>query len=205
MAAAVVVLVVDHQRLSWAAGAVFGALAGTWVVMRDSPPGYVENWRVGYEGERKTEKALAPLERSGWRVLHDIDGDRGNFDHVAVGQGGVFLLETKYPVGIVELRAGVPYVRRRLIARKDSLGMIRRQALGAAARLHREIEQRVGQPGWVCAVVVFWSEFPEGHAEHEKCVFIHGSQLRSWLEARPVTLSPGQVAMIAASVAQLAE
>ena len=205
MVAAIVVLVVDKHRLSWVAGVFFGGCVCIWLVMRDTPPGYVENWRDGFEGERKTEKALEPLERSGWRIVHDIESRYGNYDHVAIGPGGVFVLETKNPTGVVEMREGVPIVQRRLLAATYSLRKVRGQALGAAWRLHDEITTRTGETGWVQGVVVFWAEFPDGQAEHAKCVFIHGSQLRAWLEARPTTLSTTKVEQITAAVTQLAE
>src|SRR5215210_3581551 len=38
-------------------GAFFGMLAFAW----DSPPEFIESWRRGAEGERRTAKALRPL------------------------------------------------------------------------------------------------------------------------------------------------
>jgi hypothetical protein len=58
-------LLLWHQALSWSAGALAGAAAALWFAIRDTPPSFVEHWRVGAEGERATEKALRPLERSG--------------------------------------------------------------------------------------------------------------------------------------------
>jgi Nuclease-related domain len=48
----------------------------------------LRNWRVGAEGERATERALRPLERSGWRVFHDVQERYGNYDHIVVGRAG---------------------------------------------------------------------------------------------------------------------
>lgn len=110
------VLVLDHQLVAWFAGLVAGTCIGAWIALRDSPPAYIENWRVGAEGERKTEKALRPLEQLGLRVVHDVAARYGNYDHIAVGRMGVVLLETKNLQGVVEFRNGVPYLRRRLDA-----------------------------------------------------------------------------------------
>src|SRR5674476_213677 len=89
--AGLVVLILDGHELSWIAGAVAGAFTGAWLVMRDEPPAYIEHWNEGAEGERKTAKALKPLQRSGLRVVHDLQARYGNYDHVAVGRAGVFL------------------------------------------------------------------------------------------------------------------
>jgi hypothetical protein len=126
---------------------------GAWIALRETPPPYVENWHDGAEGERKTEKALEPLAQSGWRILHDVQARYGNYDHIAVGPAGVFLLETKNPEGIVKLRDGVPYLLRRLDPEADTrLDRIRPRALAAAASLKEDIERRGGQPQRVPAV-----------------------------------------------------
>ena len=153
--AGVAVYFIDGHRLVWLAGLVTGLLVGAWIALRDSPPHYVENWHDGAEGERKTEKALGPLEREGWRTFHDVQARYGNYDHIAVGPAGVFLLESKNLMGTVELRDGVPHLRRRLDPEAEvSFGRVRPQPLATAARLKEEIERRSGQRTWVQAVVV---------------------------------------------------
>jgi hypothetical protein len=54
-------------------------------------------WRRGAAGERRTARLLAPLERQGWAVLHDlaIPGSAANIDHVVIGPGGVAVIDTK--------------------------------------------------------------------------------------------------------------
>lgn len=54
---------------------------------------------LGYFGERYVAEWLDPLREQGWRVFHDMPceahGKKFNIDHVAVGLGGVFVIETK--------------------------------------------------------------------------------------------------------------
>lgn len=60
----------------------------------------MSNRYLGYCGERVVSEHLRPLERRGWVVLHDVPatGSRPfNLDHVAIGPGGVFVIETKAP------------------------------------------------------------------------------------------------------------
>src|SRR5665213_1156514 len=54
-------------------------------------------WRVGADGEEAAGARLASLESHGWRVLHAVNvGTRGSdIDHVAIGPGGVYTLNTK--------------------------------------------------------------------------------------------------------------
>lgn len=55
-----------------------------------------EAWRVGDEGEGKTEAALSKWPRE-FVVLHDrrVPGSRANIDHIVIGPSGVFTIETK--------------------------------------------------------------------------------------------------------------
>lgn len=50
---------------------------------------------LGRDGEIVVGQLLETLHRDGYRVFHDIPGERGNIDHVIVGPGGIFVIETK--------------------------------------------------------------------------------------------------------------
>lgn len=55
--------------------------------------------RLGFLGECAVAEALTPLLAKGWRVFHDlpmeVEGKTFNIDHVVVGSGGVWAVETK--------------------------------------------------------------------------------------------------------------
>jgi hypothetical protein len=55
------------------------------------------NWQRGARGERRTARQLRRLGRHGWVVFHDlaIPGSGANADHLVIGLGGVFLLDSK--------------------------------------------------------------------------------------------------------------
>jgi hypothetical protein len=59
------------------------------------------DWRLGQFGERNVADHLETLRHRGWRVFHDVPaenkGTKFNIDHVVVGPGGVFAVETKTP------------------------------------------------------------------------------------------------------------
>lgn len=204
--AAIVVGILDGDVIAWSAGLVAGSFLTMWIAFRETPPRYVETWHDGAEGERKAEKALRPLERAGWRVFHDVQYGKGNYDHIAVGTAGVYLFDSKNFQGIVAIRNGVPHlVRRHDPDEKPTFDWIRPHTLASAARLKKEIEQRAGHCPWVHAVVVFWSEFPESFVETDKCVFIEGSRLCAWLQSQPGRLSQADIEEIAAAVASIAE
>ncbi len=194
-------LVVYGDPLAWAGGAIAGACAATWAALRETPPAYIENWQRGAEGERKTAGVLKPLERNGLSVVHDVDSPYGNYDHIAIGTQGAFVLESKYPRGIVELREGVPHLRRELDPDADtSLARVRPRALSAAARLKRDLELQTGVRTWVQAIVVLWADFPEGLVDDGRCVFLHGSRLAEWIGERPSRLRQDDADAIARAI-----
>ena len=55
----------------------------------------LDRLRLGREGERAVGEALDDLRAAGYRVFHDVPGDGFNVDHVLIGPGGVFVIETK--------------------------------------------------------------------------------------------------------------
>lgn len=59
----------------------------------------------GYWSERLVGEYLDGLERTGARVLHDLEGDGFNIDHLVVAKGGLYVIETK---GIRPPKKGKP-------------------------------------------------------------------------------------------------
>ncbi|HET8616285.1 MAG TPA: nuclease-related domain-containing protein, partial [Actinomycetales bacterium] len=67
-------------------------------------------WQRGLDGERRTGEVLSALERQGWVVLHDLHWPGrpfANIDHIAIGPGGVFVIDSKNWTGEVAVRDGV--------------------------------------------------------------------------------------------------
>ncbi|GIG40652.1 nuclease-related domain-containing protein [Cellulomonas phragmiteti] len=67
------------------------------------------SWSVGAEGERLVAANLAHLERYGWIALHDLrwpGRQRANIDHIAVGPGGIVVVDAKNWSGRVAVADG---------------------------------------------------------------------------------------------------
>jgi hypothetical protein len=64
-------------------------------VIRD--PGGAARWLAGANGEKATALWLRPLTYRGWVILHDrsIPGMRANVDHILIGPGGLFVVDSK--------------------------------------------------------------------------------------------------------------
>ncbi|MGO8907152.1 MAG: nuclease-related domain-containing protein [Solirubrobacteraceae bacterium] len=57
----------------------------------------------GASAEEHVGELLDQLARDEWRVIHDATLGRGNMDHILVGPGGVFTIETKSHAGPVRV------------------------------------------------------------------------------------------------------
>ena len=90
-------------RLSLIVGGLAAGVAG-WELRFKSSPDAVA-WRRGATGERRTARLLSPLERHGWAILHDlaVPGSRANIDHLAIGPGGVLVIDSKQYRGRLQL------------------------------------------------------------------------------------------------------
>ena len=90
-------------RLSLVVGGLAAMVAGWALRFRPSPDAVA--WRQGAAGERRTARLLDPLERHGWAVLHDlaIPRSRANLDHLVIGPGGVFVIDSKQHRGRLQL------------------------------------------------------------------------------------------------------
>jgi hypothetical protein len=159
-----------------------GGLAGIYGAMIGSPPEWMDRWRRGAEGERRTEKQLRVLGKQGWQLHHDIESRRGNFDHVAVGPNGVFVLETKDLTGRISISGG-KVIAERSEHRLDrwSNDEIGKQARGLAFELHEHLLAVAQVRTWVTPVVVLWADFPAGIQEDHGVAYVQGGRVAEYL------------------------
>jgi Nuclease-related domain len=82
-----------------------------------------DRWLQGAEGEESVGRVLEGLEAQGWYAVHDVSLGRGNVDHVAIGPGGIFAIETKSHRGRIPIDRIDPrwlkqaYAERKLLER----------------------------------------------------------------------------------------
>ena len=76
---------------------IFAALATSWLLIKlIRTMSELHKYRIGYAGEVAVGNALNQLMLQGYRVFHDIEGDKKfNVDHLLIGPSGVFAVETK--------------------------------------------------------------------------------------------------------------
>lgn len=106
-------------------------------------------WAAGAEGERRVADSLASLERFGWAMLHDVrwpDRARANVDHIAIGPGGVFVIDAKNWSG--DVRVTPTAVRQNGYGRAPALEGVKQAAAAVTAIL--EPQHRSAVRGVMC-------------------------------------------------------
>ena len=193
------VLAARHHLVPYYGGFASGLLFAFYVLVRESPPTWIENYQVGAWGEERTAKVIEPLLSRGWVILHDLNRIKSNLDHVLVGPGGVFVLDTKNSPGTATANGdqltltspdGKPFT-------SDAKA---RQARGQGFELNRVLRQRCGLHPWVSAVVVLWADFPARAVAGNRMSYVHGDHLVEWLSGQRACLNADQVAQIASAL-----
>jgi hypothetical protein len=152
-------------------------------------------WIWGQVGEEQTEDALLALGAE-WKVVHDIPRRYGNWDHVAIGPPGVFMLETKN-------------YSTRAVVEGDRLSFGRYTYEGKTFRgAAKALSAAIGPNGshsapWAQAVVVIWGEFPPREVVERDVVYLSGDRVAEWLSRQPAKLAEKRVESLADRVEAL--
>jgi Nuclease-related domain len=178
------------SRLGLVLGGLAAVVAGWGLRFRPSPEAVA--WRRGAAGERRTAQLLGPLERHGWAVLHDlaVPRSRANIDHLAIGPGGVFVIDSKQYRGRLQLdpSGGLWHGRYPLA---PTLQAVSFEADQAAVVLP--------DPGLpvVPIVAVHGAQVPWGKVVMNGVPVVSARRLPSMLRALPAVLGPERVAAVA--------
>jgi Nuclease-related domain len=176
-------------RLGLVLGGLAAVAAGWGLRFRPSPDAIA--WRRGAVGERRTARLLGQLERHGWPVLHDLalPGSRANIDHLAIGPGGVFVIDSKQYRGRLQLdRPGRLWHGRYPLA----------PALRAVSFEADQAAQVLTDADVVVPIVaVHGAQLPGGKVVTQGVPVVAARRLPSMLRALPAVLGPERVADLA--------
>jgi hypothetical protein len=171
-------------------GVLAAMVAGWGLRFRPSPDAVA--WRRGAVGERCTARLLDPLERYGWAVLHDlaVPGSRANIDHLVIGPGGVFVIDSKQYRGRLHLDASW-----RLWHGHHPLA----PTLRAVSFEADQAAQVLPDPGVVVlpVVAVHGAQVPWGKVVIQGVPVVAAQRLPTMLRTLPALLGPEQVAAVA--------
>jgi len=149
----------------------------------------------GERGERHVADVLEELRRDGYKPVHDIVGNGFNVDHVIVGPGGVFAIETKYRSGRGQITfrnsEGV-FVGDRL-EEKDYL----KQARANAKTISDLIHENCGRREWVTPLVVFVGDWKVKEDWRDTNVrVLTPDRIRRYIGSQQPRLRPNEIELI---------
>lgn len=176
-----------------------GAALCFYLFARMSPPGWIENWQAGAWGEEATAAALAPLEAEGWISDARPACTPGQIDHLVVGRGGVFLLDSKRINGTVTVSEGRVTVQR---LDNPALGYTHPgpgHVIAQAKETHDRVLTASRLNVWIAPVMVLWANFPQGVTD-DRCTFVHGDRVAEWQRAQPVKISEDRIEQVSEMV-----
>lgn len=167
-------------------------------------PEHIDRWRRGAEGEKRTARALRPLEPNGWTIIHDLRGARGNRDHVAIAPSGdVFLLDTKAPGGNVTVAHGVLTVRWLEDPEDGYEQHLTPRMRGAAAGLAEELGRGLDWRPWVTPVVVIWGRWDGAPHVYDDVAWVPGRLLAQRLAAHAGEQDPSRHSSVVGALTAL--
>ncbi|MGC0330623.1 hypothetical protein RKD23_003613 [Streptomyces sp. SAI-170] len=168
-------------------------------------PSEWDSWYTGLEGERRVGRELERLAAHGWRVLHGVPkSNGGDIDHLLIGPGGVFSMNTKTHPGaavwvgdtMAKINGGkpVPYAVASLAEAAYAQGVLERHCNFAVpvepalvfvgiASLDRAATQysvRIYQERDVAALGPVTGKFTPGQVEQ---IFAVARRRRNWLKS----------------------
>jgi Nuclease-related domain len=171
------------------AGLAAAAVAGWRLRFRASADTLA--WRRGAHGERRTARLLDRLTPHGWVVLHDlaVPGSRANLDHLLIGPGGVFVVDSKQYSGRLQPGAdGTLWHGRHPLTL--TLRAVRFEADRATAVLGMPAVEAVP------IVAVRGAPVPWGSLQVDQVTVVAADRLADLLRARPSIFRAHKVAWI---------
>lgn len=166
-------------------GAEVGLLLAIFAISRWVLP-LVDRHDRGARGEEQVGRLLEHLPERGWHVVHDASFGRGNVDHILIGPGGVFTVETKSHPGPIRV------------------GRLHGSVLGQAQAQRKAVEGIVAEH--VEPLVVFsraWIDRPLSRRKGVRVV--PARMLAGYVERQPQRLDEQAVERVHARLAQALE
>jgi hypothetical protein len=172
---------------------VFGGASAFFTILAWRKLRVVRRCRLGLLGEQTMGDLLGRLAREGYRIFHDVPGSGNwNVDHVAVGRGGIFAIETKCrmkrPVrGKAEQDVMVDADVIRFPGYSDlrTVAQARRNAEWVA----KEFSEAVGEDLRVKPVVALPGWFVVKPSKEWSVWVLSGKMVPSWIEGEPQGIS----------------
>jgi hypothetical protein len=178
----------------WTISGIGLLLLAVWRGMRIKPQ--LEQIFQGRRGERETGRLLERLRADDYEVFHDIPGDRFNVDHVLIGPGGVFAVETKTISKPNDHDAQIDYDGQRVLVDgfapdRDPIKQVQASAAHIADILHR----KTGRTVPVRPVLLYPGWYVNGKTREAATWVLNSNAFLKWIRNEPACLPREDVAL----------
>lgn len=117
---------------------------------------HVKLLKLGRDGEKAVGQFLELMRESGYKVFHDIVGDKFNIDHVIICKHGIFTIETKTFSKPINGKAEIQYNGDKITVNgHETLSDILTQAKAEAYWLKNFFKESTGKEIQVKPIIVF--------------------------------------------------
>lgn len=154
----------------------------------------LERLKLGRDGERAVGQFLERARILGYDVFHDVLCSDANIDHLIVGPGGVFTVETKTYRKPASGRALITYRAGALLKGSFDISGCLVQARAQADEMRALFSDFLPEPVKVQPVVVFPGWFVDSESGSQRDVWVlEPKAFMKWLEKAPPQLDPTAV------------
>lgn len=159
----------------------------------------LKNTGLGINGEKTVGQSLEYLRSSDYKVFHDIVTEKGNIDHVIVGPGGVFTVETKTR-SILNEDLNVIFNGIEVIIDGFSDKKPITQARGEAYWLEKFISKNAKMEVKVKPIVIYPGRFVKQIVSSPDIWVLNEKALPSYLANERVSLSSENIALLSSLI-----
>jgi hypothetical protein len=154
----------------------------------------VDHLRLGISGEVAVAEALDELRSDGCITFHDVCQKGFNIDHVVIGPGGVFVLETKTASKPVGRNAKVVFDGEKLLVDgyvpdRDPIVQVK----AAARRITEILERSTGQSVRTRPVVVYPGWYTVYRSKPTDCWVLNETAAVKWIRNERQSLSVEEI------------
>lgn len=168
----------------------------------------IQRMRLGLRGEKAVGQELEKLRAIGYEIIHDLvesdtDGSEFNIDHILVGPGGIFVVETKTRSKPAQGDAIVRYDGDQISVDGGSFtDEPIRQVKAAVGTVRRILEETTGHRGIPAQpVVVYPGWFIKGSSSGKAVWVLAPKAFMTWIGYEPQRLSREDVALYTSRLA----
>ena len=154
--------------------------------------------KMARDGEKLVGEGLQELIRQGATVLHDIQGEKFNIDHVVVSQQGIFLIETKTYSKPIKKEAVITHDKSNIYVDGFPIERNPINQVNALSKWLQELLQKsTGKSFYIKPVILFPGWYTERVKGGEEIWILNPKALPTFLINEPIRLKESDVHLVA--------